>query len=96
MNIVNSKKYKASEIEFHMDLIQAGVDALHVGGIDKKNAIFEYAKSIISATYSAVTGDYSGLIEFGKTMLIDGFNALSSDLRKSWFLKSMKYLYTEV
>jgi hypothetical protein len=96
MNIVNKKKYKAIEIEFYMDLIQAGVDALHVGGIDKKNAIFEYAKSIVSATFSAVSGDYNELIEFGKTLLLDGKNALSSEVRKNWFLKSIKYLYTDV
>jgi hypothetical protein len=45
---------------------------LHSDNIDKKNAIFEYAMSIISTTFSAVTGDYSGLTELGKTILIDG------------------------
>jgi hypothetical protein len=96
MNIVNKQKYKASEIEFHMNLISAGVDALHAGSIDKKNAIFEYAKTIVSATFSAVLGDYSGLIDLGKTALTDAKNAISVEIKKNWFLKSMKYLYTDV
>jgi hypothetical protein len=79
-----------------MDLISSGVDALHSGITDRKSAIFEYAKSVVSATFSAVQGDYSGLIELGKTILIDNFNTISVEIRKNWFLQSMKYLYTDV
>jgi hypothetical protein len=96
MNLVNKHKYKAIEIEFHMDLISAGVDALHAGSIDKKNAVFEYAKTIVSATMSAVQGDYSGLIDLGKTVLTDTKKAISTEIKKNWFLKSMQYIYTEV
>jgi hypothetical protein len=96
MNLVNKQKYKASEIEFYMDLISAGVDALHVGSLDKKSKIFEYTKNIVSATFSAATGDYSGLIELGKTILIDAQNAISTEIKKNWFIQSMQYLYTDV
>jgi hypothetical protein len=43
-----------------------------------------------------VTGDYSGLIELGKNILVDGKNAISAEIRKNWFVKSMKYIYAEV
>jgi hypothetical protein len=72
------------------------VDVLHIGRIDKKSTIFEYTKSIVSSTFSAISGDYSGLIELGKTLLIEGKDAISNEIKKNWFLRSMKYLYTDV
>ncbi|CAL6006892.1 Pentapeptide_repeats-containing protein [Hexamita inflata] len=94
-NLVNASQLEATELEFGMDCIEAGIKVLGMGQLDAKNAVVDYATQVGNGLKAAASKDFGPLKQLGKDLICKLSEFGVSKLGEAWFLAVMANYYTQ-
>ncbi|CAL5984405.1 Pentapeptide_repeats-containing protein [Hexamita inflata] len=94
-NLVNASQLEATELEFEMDCIEAGIKVLGMGQLDAKNAVIDYATQVGNGLKAAASKDFGQLKQLGKDLICKLGEFGVNKLGEAWFLAVMANYYTQ-
>ncbi|CAL5992483.1 Pentapeptide_repeats-containing protein [Hexamita inflata] len=93
-NLINQSQLDATELEFELDCIEAGLNILSMGHLDIKNAVADYATQIGNGLKTS-TQDINQLKQLGKDLLNKLSEFGTNKMNNSWYLTVMANYYTQ-
>ncbi|CAL5984381.1 WD40_repeat protein [Hexamita inflata] len=94
-NLVTASQLEATELEFEMDCIEAGIKVLGMGQLDAKNAVVDYATQVGNGLKAAASKDFGQLKQLGKDLICKLGEFGVNKLGETWFLAVMANYYTQ-
>ncbi|CAL5972306.1 Pentapeptide_repeats-containing protein [Hexamita inflata] len=88
-NLISSSQLGATELEFELDCIEAGLSILSMGHLDIKNAVLDYATQIGNGLAQ------DQLKQLGKDLLCKLSEFGTNKMNKTWYLTVMTNYYTQ-